>query len=354
MRDIDIGFTFNGIHTGEMGVDLVNRDESMRAINDGFTVQTDSVEGYDGEYYLGSKASPREFELKLYMEDATMGDMERIARWFQRDESGELVFDMQPWKGYWVRVTEPIAPLEYPRYDGKRKMFLYSGTMSVTLTAFQPYGYLLEDVVQEYPDVGSGKEALEDATAILPSEIMPPRDFLSISDGQEFLLINRGTAPAPLSVRVKGLNGTLTFTHRESGKSFSIIGDGGEYLLDAEHGRTVEIMEDGESMAGSRHSGGYIRLRPGAPMLREVPVRLDENIMTLMDGPMPEIHAGDSVYVGKKWTEIQGVDGGTLRLKDSVSVSDGNAQIVKGNHIIVTGDVDSVREVEFIWRDRMY
>lgn len=51
MRDIDIGLSFNGIHTSSMGLDLVNRDESMRALNDGFNIQTDSVDGYDGEYY---------------------------------------------------------------------------------------------------------------------------------------------------------------------------------------------------------------------------------------------------------------------------------------------------------------
>lgn len=354
MRDIDIGLSFNGIHTSSMGLDLVNRDESMRALNDGFNIQTDSVDGYDGEYYLGSKAKPREFEIKLYMEDATMGDMERVARWFGRDAAGELVFDMQPWKGYWVRVTEPITPLEYPRYDSRRKMFLYSGTMSVTLTAFQPFGFLLESVIQEYPNVGSGKEALDGATAILPEEIRPVKMFTSLTDGQEILLINQGTAPAPLSIRAIGLNGTLTFTHRESGQSLSITGDGGEYLLDAEHGRMVEILDGEEKMAGSGHSGSYIQLRPGAPMLRELQVAVNGNAMTLTGGALPEIQAGDSVYVGGKWTEIQGVNGGTLTLKDAISVSDGVAQIVKGNHIVVTEDVDSVRKVEFIWKDRMY
>jgi hypothetical protein len=124
-------------------------------------------------------------------------------------------------------------------------MFLYSGVMTVTLTAFTPRAYAVDDVVENYPEIGTMLNTVNSGTAIIESAKRPSNIFTDVTGTKEYLILNQGTAPSKCNVIITGvdMNDGVGVKNDNTGESFTITAPDvlkHSYKVDSTYGRTVE------------------------------------------------------------------------------------------------------------------
>ena len=97
----------------------------------------------------------------------TIEEREAILQWLDYKTSGELIFDNRPYVSYTVRPTKKISFKDYLQEEmGER---FYSGTFTISFTAFDPFGKLTQDFVDD-PVVN---QRLEAETGVIDENKMP-------------------------------------------------------------------------------------------------------------------------------------------------------------------------------------
>ena len=178
------GFSYNGKHSGDFGVWYVPDPAVLWTPSPDFEV-FDSEDGTrDGGSYYKNRVKKRVFTLACYYEDITIETREKIRAWLNRNTAGMLIFDERPFEYYIVHPTKIVPGKQYTQ-AGPWLQDTISGTMTITFTAYWPFGYM------KYKSY-NGTD-LDNASAycgILPDSKMPAAPTTSSRD---FLVYNCGT-----------------------------------------------------------------------------------------------------------------------------------------------------------------
>lgn len=111
------GFTFNGIHSSELGLTRVSGgsryDENLLPTIQDKTVQ---VPGADGTYYFGSYFTQRPINISVAFDDLSEEQFQRLRAVFGDKKIHDLIFDETPYKVYRVKTTG-TPNLKYVCFD---------------------------------------------------------------------------------------------------------------------------------------------------------------------------------------------------------------------------------------------
>lgn len=246
MNNFDAGFSFCGYHSDrDMDVAIGNFDEAMNAIAPDFSALSETVDGYDGGYFTGTKEGPLAIPLQIIVDEAPRSKLNKIGWWMRRGAVGQLIFDNMPYKYYMARVTSQATPPMYMHFSQTLNAFVYSGVINVTLTAYTPRAYLLDEVLAQYPDIGSAYDGVNDATGIVEPSVRPAKILTNLTGTINTTLFNQGTAPAKAAITVAGtMEAGVTVSNLTTGQSFTLTAPDGEahaYSVDAQRGYVAEL-----------------------------------------------------------------------------------------------------------------
>lgn len=123
MKGDFLGFTFDGIHSSELGIMRVS-DGSRYSENllPSFQDKTTQIPGNDGTYYHGSYYTQRQFNISIAFDDLSEEQLRRLKQIFGDKNIHSLIFDEVPYKVYKVKTTG--APnLKYVCFDNVNDIF---------------------------------------------------------------------------------------------------------------------------------------------------------------------------------------------------------------------------------------
>ena len=101
-----IGFTFNGIHSSELG--LMRVSDGSRYTEEllpNFQDKTVQIPGADGTYYYGSYYTQKPFNLSVVFDDMSEEQFIKLKEVFGDKKIHDLIFDEWPYKIYRVKST---------------------------------------------------------------------------------------------------------------------------------------------------------------------------------------------------------------------------------------------------------
>ena len=121
-----IGFTFDGIHSSELGIVRVSGgDRYEEALVPSLSLKTTNVPGGDGSYYFGTNYTQRNINLQIAFDSLTQQQFMRLISVFGTKKISTLIFDENPYKVYNVKISsEP--KLNYICFDEDNKR-IYKG-----------------------------------------------------------------------------------------------------------------------------------------------------------------------------------------------------------------------------------
>ena len=120
-----IGFTFDDIHSSELGLIRVS-DGSRFSENLLPTIQDKTVQvpGGDGFYYFGSYYTQKDFSLSVAFDSLTEEQIRKIKKLFGDKKIHKIVFDENPYKYYLVKIKNP-PNLKYVPFEEEYYYYLY-------------------------------------------------------------------------------------------------------------------------------------------------------------------------------------------------------------------------------------
>ena len=135
-----IGFTFDGIHSSELGIVRVSGgDRYEEALVPSLSLKTTNVPGGDGSYYFGTNYTQRNINLQIAFDSLTQQQFMRLISVFGTKKISTLIFDENPYKVYNVKISsEP--KLNYICFDEDNKR-IYKGEGTINLVSLSPYAY---------------------------------------------------------------------------------------------------------------------------------------------------------------------------------------------------------------------
>ena len=134
-----LGFTFNGIHSTDLGIVRVssgNRydDNLLPTMSD----RTAQIPGADGTYYFGSHYTQRSFTLNIAFDHLLDYQLRNLRVLFGDKKPHKLIFDEFPYKVYTAKVTG--APnLKHLAFDYEGGRRIYKGEGTINFTCYYPY-----------------------------------------------------------------------------------------------------------------------------------------------------------------------------------------------------------------------
>jgi phage-related protein len=255
------GFTYNNIHSSTYHVEYIPDADDRWFQGADFDIYETNVAWKHGGYYYGNKAKIREFTMKCWFDQITKKQREQIRKWLGRDTSGTLILDDMPFVYWKVRPAKVIPGKLYNDHQDFTMNHVYSGTFTLVLHAYDPFGYL----TRKY-NTQSDDDNANDYCDLLPQSEMPAAPSTS---SYSFNVYNPGTEPCGLRIKIGG-TATKTFRFFNStnktrcelnGLPSSLVvdirGDTGRITL---HTANSELNEEEN---WSYHNGGYIILSPG-------------------------------------------------------------------------------------------
>lgn len=134
-----IGFTYNGVHSSELGIVRVSggsrfEENLLPTMSD----KTTQVPGGDGTYFFGSYYTQRQFKVSFAFDSLTESNLRRMRQLFGDKEIHDLIFDELPFKVYSAKVTGN-ATIKHICFDEGETNRLYKGEGTIQFTAFYPY-----------------------------------------------------------------------------------------------------------------------------------------------------------------------------------------------------------------------
>ena len=184
------GFYYNGIHSSEYHVSYIPDASDLWFAGTEYDVYDNDVAWRSGGYYYGNAAQKHVFQLKCFYEEITIEQREKIRKWLHRNTSGKLILDDMPFVYWNVRPTKRVDGQEY--IDCGR----YSGTFTLELTAYDPFGYLTRKSNSASDDDGA-----EQYCGIIDSSMMPAAPGTST---RNFMVYNPGTENCGMMIKLAG------------------------------------------------------------------------------------------------------------------------------------------------------
>ena len=187
------GFTYKGIHCSTYGVEYAPSASDRWWDSPKFEIYKKDIPWGNRGYYYGNSVEIREIKIECYFEEITIAQREQIRKWLGRDTSGALVFDERPFVYYNVRPGNIVPGQLYCDNDK------YSGTMTITFMAIDPFGYLTRK-----SNAGTEDDNASDYCPIISSSDMPPAPTTS---SRSFIVYNPGTESCGMTIRLSGTAG---------------------------------------------------------------------------------------------------------------------------------------------------
>lgn len=135
-----IGFTFNGIHSSDLGI--VRQSDSDRYTDNLIPVYTDktvAVPGGDGTYYFGSNFTQRVFDFSIAFDFLTEENLRKLKQLLGDKNPHELIFDEYPYKVYVGKISgNPTIKTLCFDEEGQR---VYKGEGTFSIVCYDPRGY---------------------------------------------------------------------------------------------------------------------------------------------------------------------------------------------------------------------
>ena len=142
-----IAFSFMGEHSyedyGIYRVSSGNRYSENLAPT--FTDKTVEVPGSAGLYYFGTTYKQRDFNIDFAFEKMPEATYNKMRKWLNGKQLGELWFAEAPYKVYTAKITKS-AVIKSLCFEKENERF-YNGEGSVTFTAYYPYAHSPDCVV---------------------------------------------------------------------------------------------------------------------------------------------------------------------------------------------------------------
>lgn len=133
-----ISFTYNGVHSTELGVMRVT---SSNRYTDALlpTIQDKAVQapGSHGTYFFGSYYTQRPITINVAFDEVSESQIRLIRKTFGDQLSHELIFDDEPYKVYYAKVTG-TPQLQYIPFSSPR---VYKGEGTFTFTCYEPFAH---------------------------------------------------------------------------------------------------------------------------------------------------------------------------------------------------------------------
>lgn len=166
MRGDFIGFTYNGVHSSDLGIMRVS-DGSRFSENLLPTMQdkTAQVPGGDGTYYFGSFYTQKQIDISYAFDSLTEEQLANLKRVFGDKQIHDLVFDEAPYKKYRAKVTG-TASIKYVPFG--ETATIYKGEGTIQFTAYEPYARSVHKYLDEYED--TNKDAWKEASGMLTTQ----------------------------------------------------------------------------------------------------------------------------------------------------------------------------------------
>ena len=145
-----IGFTFNGVHSSELGI---KRTSEGSRFNESLlpTIQDKAIQipGGDGMYYFGSYYTQRQFNISYAFDSLTEQQLSRIKAVFGDKKLHRLIFDEAPYKVYLAKVTGSASIKHIPFAEGATNR-VYKGEGSIQFTAYEPFARSVYKYLDQY------------------------------------------------------------------------------------------------------------------------------------------------------------------------------------------------------------
>lgn len=204
MADTDyIGFTYNGVHSSELGIVRVSDgsryNEDLLPSSQDKTVQ---VPGGDGTYFFGSNFTQRQFNVSYAFDSLTEQQLNRIKFLFGDKKVHELVFDETPFKTFYAKVTGQ-ASMKYLAFEDEVKGRIYKGEGTINFTCYNPYARCFKDKINSYKQKTNYKEWKDGANFYEGSKTLD-----KISNGN-IIVYNPGDKAADFVLTLQGWSKTI-------------------------------------------------------------------------------------------------------------------------------------------------
>ena len=150
-KDDFIGFTFNDRHSSEFRI--VRVSGGSRYNEDMLPPPKDiliDAPGRDGLYYMGTKASQRNFNIQIAYDDMREKDFLAFKEWLSYPREAKLIFDEEPYKFYWARVngSPRLTYICFNEEEGNPSSpRIYRGEGQIQFVAYQPWAESVSKIV---------------------------------------------------------------------------------------------------------------------------------------------------------------------------------------------------------------
>ena len=125
-----VGFSFDGIHSSELGILRVSEgDRYEETLHPEIEDLKVDIPGLDGNYYFNSNFKTRSISISIAFDSMTELQFRKLRRLFGVKKNCELIFDERPYKVYMAKVANPIE-LKYVCFDEQKKHIDNSGNAS--------------------------------------------------------------------------------------------------------------------------------------------------------------------------------------------------------------------------------
>lgn len=133
-----ISFTYNGVHSTDLGVMRVT---SSNRYTDALlpTIQDKTVQapGSNGTYFFGSYYTQRQITINVAFDEVSESQIRLMRKTFGDQLSHQLIFDDEPYKVYYAKVTG-TPQLQYVPFSSPR---IYKGEGTFSFTCFDPFAH---------------------------------------------------------------------------------------------------------------------------------------------------------------------------------------------------------------------
>ncbi len=141
-----ISFSYNGVHSTELGVVHVSTsdryaDSLLPTIQD----KTVQVPGSDGTYFFGSFYTQQQFPLSVAFDNVSEDQIRLARRVFGDRQSHPLIFDEEPYKIYYAKITSTpqlnYVPFQNYDEDADTRPRIYKGEGTINFICYEPFAH---------------------------------------------------------------------------------------------------------------------------------------------------------------------------------------------------------------------
>lgn len=209
-------FSFKGQKASSFGITRVSSGNRYNEnLNPTLKDTTVNITGRDGTVWFDSIHTQRQFKVDFAFDSLTEIQLRQLKVWLNGKDSGELIFDEEPYKAYNCKVTGN-ATIKYLCFDKTATERIYKGEGSINFTAYEPYAHM------PYKIMYNGEEEI--SRAIIATHY---QDYWeSYSNVAEWLntlnlpatkdistqgFINNGDIPTPFQWKYESIPGGLDY-----------------------------------------------------------------------------------------------------------------------------------------------